>query len=272
MKILNRQNQVVDYDEEKLFNGILNAAHGTREENGVNVSKKLILESVLKKLEQKTKHPTTVDINCIIPQVLMDFKWYETAENFIRYATIHKLQRANHKIDPITTIDEYVYKRDWRIKANANQGYSVGGMILNTSGKIVANYWFNNVYPEDAGYAHRNGDIHLHDSDCLMGYCFSGDTKIRTKEYGNISLKELSEKGSNNTFTVTSKDLDGNTVEVQALFARRTRNAEDLNDLLEIEFEDGTKVKCTPEHLFMLKDGTYKSAYMLTGSDEIMKI
>lgn len=182
MKILNRQNQVVDYDEEKLFNGILNATHGTREENGVSVSKKGILESVLKKLEQKTKHPTTVDINCIIPQVLMDFKWYETAENFIRYATIHKLQRANHKIDPITTIDEYVYKRDWRIKANANQGYSVGGMILNTSGKIVANYWFNNVYPEDAGYAHRNGDIHLHDSDCLMGYCAGWSLKTLLNE------------------------------------------------------------------------------------------
>ena len=182
MKILNRQNQVVDYDEEKLFNGILNAAHGTREENGVSVSKKGILEAVLKKLEQKTKHPTTVDINCIIPQVLMDFKWYETAENFIRYATIHKLQRANHKIDPITTIDEYVYKRDWRIKANANQGYSVGGMILNTSGKIVANYWFNNVYPEDAGYAHRNGDIHLHDSDCLMGYCAGWSLKTLLNE------------------------------------------------------------------------------------------
>lgn len=182
MKILNRQNQVVDYDEEKLFNGILNAAHGTREENGVSVSKKGILESVLRKLEQKTKHPTTVDINCIIPQVLMDFKWYETAENFIRYATIHKLQRANHKIDPITTIDEYVYKRDWRIKANANQGYSVGGMILNTSGKIVANYWFNNVYPEDAGYAHRNGDIHLHDSDCLMGYCAGWSLKTLLNE------------------------------------------------------------------------------------------
>lgn len=182
MKILNRQNQVVDYDKEKLFNGILNAAHGTREENGVSVSKKGILEAVLKKLEQKTKHPTTVDVNCIIPQVLMDFKWYETAENFIRYATIHKLQRANHKIDPITTIDEYVYKRDWRIKANANQGYSVGGMILNTSGKIVANYWFNNVYPEDAGYAHRNGDIHLHDSDCLMGYCAGWSLKTLLNE------------------------------------------------------------------------------------------
>lgn len=182
MKILNRQNQVVDYDEEKLFNGILNAAHGTKDENGVSVSKKGILEAVLKKLEQKTKHPTTVDINCIIPQVLMDFKWYETAENFIRYATIHKLQRANHKIDPITTIDEYVYKRDWRIKANANQGYSVGGMILNTSGKIVANYWFNNVYPEDAGYAHRNGDIHLHDSDCLMGYCAGWSLKTLLNE------------------------------------------------------------------------------------------
>ena len=171
MKILNRQNQMVDYDSEKLFEGIINASRGTGQESGIVSAKEIILESVLNKLENKTKHPTTVDINCIIPEVLMENKFYKTAENFIKYATVHKIQRANHKVDPITTIDEYIYKRDWRIKANANQGYSVGGMILNTAGKINANYWLDNVYPEDAGFAHRNGDIHIHDLDCLMGYC-----------------------------------------------------------------------------------------------------
>lgn len=69
------------------------------------------------------------------------------------------------------TIEEYVYQTDWRVKANANQSYSVGGMILNTVGKVVANYWLNEVYPKAAGDAHRDGYIHIHDLDFLGGYC-----------------------------------------------------------------------------------------------------
>lgn len=69
------------------------------------------------------------------------------------------------------TIEEYVSQSDWRVKANANQSYSVGGMILNVVGKVVANYWLNEIYPKEAGEAHRNGDIHIHDLDFLGGYC-----------------------------------------------------------------------------------------------------
>ena len=69
------------------------------------------------------------------------------------------------------TIEEYMYQTDWRVKANANQSYSVGGMILNTVGKVVANYWLNEVYPKEAGEAHRGGGIHIHDLDFLGGYC-----------------------------------------------------------------------------------------------------
>ena len=43
------------------------------------------------------------------------------------------------------TIDEYLARSDWRINANANQGYSLGGMILNSAGKLVANYWLDEV-------------------------------------------------------------------------------------------------------------------------------
>ena len=79
---------------------------------------------------------------------------------------------ANNKtIEVKSTIEEYMYQTDWRVKANANQSYSVGGMILNTVGKVVANYWLNEVYPKEAGEAHRNGFFHIHDLDFLGGYC-----------------------------------------------------------------------------------------------------
>ncbi len=75
------------------------------------------------------------------------------------------------EVDPVAAIDEYVGKLDWRIHANANQGYSLGGLILNVSGKIIANYWLDKVYPAEIGQAHRGGDLHIHDLDMLSGYC-----------------------------------------------------------------------------------------------------
>lgn len=74
-------------------------------------------------------------------------------------------------VDPISSIDEYVSHADWRVKANANQGYSLGGMILNVAGKVTANYWLEKVYRAEIGKAHREGDYHIHDLDMLSGYC-----------------------------------------------------------------------------------------------------
>ena len=171
MKILNRQNQVVDFDDDKAFDGILRAAQGTKELEELESSKEYFIKKLKEKLIEKTKYPTVIDINSLIPDVLMQEGFTETAKTFIIYSTKHKMNRCKSAIDPITTIDEYVNRSDWRIKANANQGYSVGGMILNSSGKITANYWLDNVYPEDTANAHRNGDLHIHDLDMLGGYC-----------------------------------------------------------------------------------------------------
>lgn len=74
-------------------------------------------------------------------------------------------------IDVGGAIGEYLDQSDWRVKANANQGYSLGGLILNLSGKVIANYWLSQVYPAAIGLAHREGDIHIHDLDVLSGYC-----------------------------------------------------------------------------------------------------
>ncbi|MGH4031991.1 ribonucleoside triphosphate reductase [Actinomycetota bacterium Odt1-20B] len=75
------------------------------------------------------------------------------------------------QIDAVASVTEYVDRSDWRVNANANQGYSLGGLILNTAGKVVANYWLDQVYPAAVADAHRDGDLHLHDLDMLAGYC-----------------------------------------------------------------------------------------------------
>ncbi len=74
-------------------------------------------------------------------------------------------------VDVASSIEEYLDRSDWRVNANANQGYSLGGLILNTAGKVVANYWLSHVYPAAVGQAHRDGDLHIHDLDMLSGYC-----------------------------------------------------------------------------------------------------
>ena len=92
---------------------------------------------------------------------------------------------TRYDIDAISTVEEYLDRSDWRVNANANQGYSLGGLILNSAGKMIANYWLERVYSPEAGAAHRSGDIHIHDLDMFAGYC------------AGWSLKRLIQEGFN---------------------------------------------------------------------------
>lgn len=42
--------------------------------------------------------------------------------------------------------------------------------------------------------------------------------------------------------------------------------------VLEIMFDNGLKTVCTPNHLFMLVDGTYKEAQYLSKKDNIFSL
>jgi len=98
---------------------------------------------------------------------------FATARAYIVYRDRHARLREDRKtlVDVAASIDEYLDQKDWRVNANANQGYSLGGLILNVSGKVVANYWLSHVYAPEIGRAHREGDVHIHDLDMLAGYC-----------------------------------------------------------------------------------------------------
>ena len=90
-----------------------------------------------------------------------------------------------YDVDAIATVEEYLDRSDWRVNANANQGYSLGGLVLNSAGKIVANYWLEHIYTPEIGAPHREGDYHIHDLDMFAGYC------------AGWSLKRLIQEGFN---------------------------------------------------------------------------
>lgn len=71
----------------------------------------------------------------------------------------------------LSTFNEYITRADWRVQANANQGYSLGGLILNAAGKMTAQYWLFGIYDEAIRKAHMEGDFHIHDLDMFSGYC-----------------------------------------------------------------------------------------------------
>ena len=162
--------------------------------------------------------------------------------------TIKADSARSTKIDCTKSVEEYINKHDWRINANSNTGYSNAGMVNNIAGKVVANYWLDKVYTKKAGDAHRNGDIHIHDLDCLCPYCFTKDTCFKTVEYGTISIAEMLERRIQ-IFSVYTFNLETQKVcERQAYDLRCTRrNAK----IVEVEFSDGYTVRCTPDHKFL---------------------
>lgn len=108
-----------------------------------------------------------------VESALFDAGHRKTARAYIVYRERHARLRDDRRtiVDVAASVNEYLEREDWRVNANANQGYSLGGLILNVSGKVVANYWLSQVYAPEIGLAHREGDLHIHDLDMLAGYC-----------------------------------------------------------------------------------------------------
>ena len=119
-----------------------------------------------------------------VEQPLAGSSHFVTARAYIVHRDRHERIRDARRtiVDVAASVDEYLEKKDWRVNANANQGYSLGGLILNVSGKVVANYWLSHVYAPEIGEAHRNADVHIHDLDMLAGYCAGWSLRLLLHE------------------------------------------------------------------------------------------
>ena len=171
--VIKRDGARASFDSSKIRSAIQRAGQASGEFDASEAE--LLTAQVIKVLIHKFHGdpPAIESVQDVVEQVLISANHLNTARAYIVYREQHKKLRQdrNTLVDVASSMNEYLEQQDWRVNANANQGYSLGGLILNVSGKVVANYWLNHVYPPEVGQAHRDGDIHVHDLDMLAGYC-----------------------------------------------------------------------------------------------------
>ena len=167
-EVLKRDGRRLPFDAGKIRSAIARAGRASGEFGEDEAA--LLTAQVTKVLIHRFCHhlhgqaPAIEQIQDVVEQTLIAANHLRTARAYIVYREQHAKLRQDRKtlVDVESSINEYLNRQDWRVNANANQGYSLGGLILNVAGKVTANYWLSHVYAPEAGAAHREGDIHIH--------------------------------------------------------------------------------------------------------------
>jgi len=137
------------------------------------------------------------------------------------------------------------------------------------------------------GRYHPHGDLAVYDAMARMAQdfslryplvdgqgnwgCFTKDTKVKLTDGRSLSfgdlVKEQKQGKRHWTFSFNTKEQ---TIEVAEITKPRLtrRNAH----LVEVELDNGAKIRCTPDHRFMLRNGTYQEAQYLQEQDSLMPL
>ena len=185
-RVVKRDGKVVDFDLKKISDAITKAFDACKKEYHPDVINLLALR-VTSDFSGKVKDEkvSVEDIQDSVEKTLSEAGYPDVAKAYILYRKQREKARniSTTMLDYKKLVDSYVNAVDWRVKENSTVTYSVGGLILSNSGAVTANYWLSEVYDEEIGSAHKDGDMHIHDLSMLTGYC------------AGWSLKQLIEEG-----------------------------------------------------------------------------
>ncbi len=102
------------------------------------------------------------------------------------------------------------------------------------------------------------------------GGCFSGDTQVALADGRNLSFKDLCEEDSfgKENFCYTIKE--NGTIGLSKI--ENPRITKENAEVIKIVLDNDAEIICTPNHKFMLRDGNYKEANLLTNEDSLMPL
>ncbi|MEM0128167.1 MAG: DNA gyrase subunit A [Thermoplasmatales archaeon] len=101
--------------------------------------------------------------------------------------------------------------------------------------------------------------------------CFSGETKIKLSDGRDISFEKLveeHEKGIKH-YTYAYDHSTGEIVKAEVKNPRITRKDAPI---VRVKIDTGDVIECTPDHRFMMRDGTYREASNLVKGDSLMPL
>ncbi len=177
MSIKKRDGRIVPFNQEKITNAIWSAvqAVGGRDRDKAESLSADVVRIVKRKYEAGGV-PSVEHVQDIVEKVLIENGHAKTAKAYILYREQHKnIREVTRLLRDITIVNDYLNKKDWRVRENSNMTYSLQGLNVHITQKVVSNYWLNNIYPREVREAHINGEFHIHDLGTLGPYCVGWD-------------------------------------------------------------------------------------------------
>lgn len=113
----------------------------------------------------------------------------------------------------------------------------------------------------------EESEIYIVEGDSAGG-CFSGDTKVALADGRELSFLELinEEQAGKQNYCYTIRK-DGKIGLEKITNVRRTKQN---TTVIKVTLDTGQEIICTPDHKFMLRDGSYRQAQDLTPDDSLM--
>ncbi|MFZ1354575.1 MAG: anaerobic ribonucleoside-triphosphate reductase [Enterococcus aquimarinus] len=167
MKIIKRDGRLVDFDDQKIYDALVNAKRQISGELSP-VDHQLILTIVEKvDLEIAQRFVDNIkiyEIQNIVEHTLLESGEYALAEHYISYRTRRDFERSK-ATDINFTIEKLMNKDQQVVNENANKDSDVFNTQRDLTAGIVGKSIGLKMLPPHVSNAHQKGDIHYHDLD-----------------------------------------------------------------------------------------------------------
>jgi len=116
-------------------------------------------------------------IQDVVEEILLRSPYKKTAKAYILYREKRSFVRKMLSHNKANLVEQYIQKRDWKVKENSNTSYSLQGLNNYIVSDISQLYWLDKVYPSEVRDSHTSGDFHIHDLGNVSVYCVGWDLK-----------------------------------------------------------------------------------------------
>ena len=192
-----RDGRLESFDPQKIEQAVFRAAKAV---GGQDVTKAQEITrqgiSFLEVLYKGDRVPSVENVQDLIEKILIENGHAKTAKAYILYREQHSKLRQTKILlkDAVNMVDNYIQQKDWRVKENANMGYSLQGLNNFISTAVSNKYWLDRIYPREVAERHMDGDIHVHDLGSISAYCCGWDLKDLLRKgfggaYGKVESK-----------------------------------------------------------------------------------
>lgn len=228
-----------------------------------------VFKSILS-TEKKTDSEAKDILEEIIKYKCYDQKQIDPVRNYLRsicYQSIISQANSRFKNDPqgfVNFLKASDYHADY---SNVLSTCSFNDLVLSPDDLQMTGGWSSTMSLINNSYKPLNkwksGQLV---SVTAPPGCFTGDTKVRLTDGTSMSLSEISERCYSEDIFVFCKRSDGS---VHPTKVRACWVSKKTDDLVKVTYDNGESDICTPDHEYLLRDGSYRAAENLAPGTSI---